>query len=263
MAQLECGRRGPVVLAPGQPLAQPHPVLVSHRGRWLIAGPPARRGHPPDEVDVLPYLHFFGKTRSGGSFAHDQGGPGDIGNARSRPDDAGPLSHVERGTRPLVPGQPASPDLVRDDARRDRTHRRVREVRQQQIQPARAGHAVGVEESDQRGIGGGQARVPGRRRSAVHRPPQHAGARPGRDARDGLRVPRAVVDHDQARRLSESGQAAGKLGVPVAHRDHDGHLVRTVVAAGRRFVYGGMGDPGVEQTPGQCPGLGVVLGRRA
>jgi hypothetical protein len=246
MAQFECGRRGPVILAPGQPRPQPHPVPVPHRGRWFIAGPPARCGQPPDEVDVLPHLHFFGKTRSGGSFAHDQGGPGDVGNARSRPDDAGPLSHVKGRTRPLVPGQPASPDLVRDDARRDRTYRRVSEVRQQQIQPARAGRAVGVEESDQRGISGGQARVPGCRRPAVNRPPQYAGARPGRDARDGLGVPRAVVDHDQSRRLGQPGQAAGQLGVPVAHRDHDRHLVRAVPAAGRRFVQGGMDDSGVE-----------------
>jgi hypothetical protein len=51
--------------------------------------------------------------------------------------------------------------------------------------------------------------------------------------------------------------------VPVAHRDHDRYLVGTVLGAGRRgLVHDGMGHPGVEQTPGQRPGLGIVLDGR-
>ena len=263
MAQLERGRGRPVVLPPGEPLAQPHPVLVPHRGRGLVAHPPADRTEPPDKVDVLSYLHVFGEAGTGRLLAHHQRSAGDIGDARSWPDDAGPLAHVKGGTCPLVPRQPGAPGLVRHDARRDRAHRGVGEVRQQPIQPARAGHAVRVEKRHQRCVRRRQAGVPGRRRPAVDRPPQHAG--PGRDggALDRGLVARAVVDHDHARRFGQPGQAAGQLGVPVADRDNHRHLVRAGLGPRLRGVQRGMGDPRVEEAARQRTGLRVVGYRRA
>ena len=262
MAQLQRGRGRPVVFPPGEPLAQPYPVLVTHGGRRLITDPPAGCGQPPDEVDVLSDPHVFGETRAGGGLPHHQGRTGNVGDARSRPDDAGPRAHVERGACPLVPGQPGAPLLVRDDPRCDGAHRRIREVRQQQVQPAGLGHAIGVEERDQRRARRRQAGVPGRPRPAVHHPPQHA--RPGvaRDARNRRRIGRAVIYHDHLRHLLQPGQAAGKFGAPVPHRDHHGHLARSRLTAGQRgVVQRRVGDSRVEQATRQRAGLGVVRHR--
>jgi hypothetical protein len=181
MTQFERGRGRPVVLPPGEPLAQPHPVLVPHGGRRVVTHPPAGRAEPPDEVDVLPHLHVLGETRPGRLLAHHQGRARNVRHTRSRPDDARPRPHVEGGACPLIPGQPAAPGLVRHDARRDRPHRGVSEMRQQRIQPAGAGHAVRVEERHQRRIRRRQAGVPGRRGPAVDRPLQYHG--PGRGCR--------------------------------------------------------------------------------
>ena len=254
MTQLERGRGRPVVLPPGEPRAQPHPVLVAHRGRGLVAHPPAGRAQPPDEVDVLPHLHVLGETGPGGLPADHEGGAGDVGHAGSRPDDARPPAHVEGGTRPFVPRQPGAPGLVRHDARRDRAHRRVGEVRQQRVQPAGPGHAVRVEERHQRRVRGCQARVPGRGGPSVHRPPQRAGSGGGRDGADRGLVAGAVVDHDHppAIRVRQPGQASGQLAGPVADRDDHRHRwrLRRPKAVQRR-----MGDPGVEEAARQRAGL--------
>src|SRR5207244_1285574 len=45
--EFERGRGRSVVLPPGEPLAQPDPVLVPHGGRGLVPHPPAGRGQPP------------------------------------------------------------------------------------------------------------------------------------------------------------------------------------------------------------------------
>jgi hypothetical protein len=260
MAQLERGRGRPVVLPPGEPLAQPHPVLVPHGSRGLVAHPPAGRAQPPDEVDVLPYLHVLGETRPGRLLAHHERGARDVGDARSRPDDAGPLAHVEGGTCALIARQPGAPGLVGHDARRDRAHRGVGEVRQQRIQPARGGDAVRVEKRHQRRFRRRQAGVPGRSRPAVDRPPQHAGPGRSRGALDRGLVEGAVIDDDHTRRSCQPGQAAGQLGVPVTDRDNHRHLW---LACWRGAVQRGMGDPGVEEAARQRTGLRVVGYRRA
>jgi hypothetical protein len=270
MAQFEGGRGGSVVLPPAEPLAQPHPVLVTHGGRGLVAHPPAGRAQPPDEIHVLSYLHVLGETRSGGRPAQHEGGAGDIRHARPGPDDAGPLTHVESGTRPLVPRQPGSSRLVRHDARRHRAHRGVGEVRQQRVQPAGPGHAVRVEKRHQRRVRRRQAAVPGCRRAAVHRPPQYAGPGLLGDGLDGRGITGAVVHHDHPRRprqpraartrSGQPGQAAGQFGVAVTDRDDHRHLR---LARRREIVQHRMGDPGVEEAPGQRAGLGVARYGRA
>ena len=252
--ELERGRGRPVVLPPGEPLAQPHPVLVPHRGRGLVAHPPARRAQPPDEVDVFPHLHVLGETGPRGRLAHHQGGAGNVRHPRSRPDDAGSVAHVQGGARPLVPRQPGAAGLVRHDARGDGTHRGIGEVRQQRVQPAWSGHAVRVEERHQRRLGRRQAGVPGRRGPAVDRPPHHAGPGRGRHALDRGRVPRAVVHHDYWQAARQPGQAPGQFGVPVADRDDYRHLR----ILRRALLQQRMGDPGIEQAAGQRASLEVT-----
>ena len=255
MTQLECGRGRAVVLPPGEPAAQPHPVLMPHGGRRVVTHPPAGRAQPPDEVDVLAYLHVLGKAGASGLFAHHQGRARDVGHPRSRPDDAGPLAHVEGGTCALIPRQPGAPGLVRDDAGRHRTHRGIGEMRQQRVEPAGAGHAVRVEKGHQRRIGGRQPGVPGRGWPAVHRPPQHAGPGRGRDAADRGRIGRAVVHHDHPRRVGQASQATGQFGGPIADRDDHGH---GWLSCWRGIVKHRVSDPGVEQAARQRAGLGVI-----
>ena len=201
MAQLQHRGRGAVVLPAAEPRAQPHPMLMPHGGGRLVAHPPAGRGQPPDQVDVLPDPHGLGETGPRRGPPHHQGRAGHVRDARPRPDDARPGAHVQGGTGPLVPRQPRAPGLIRDDARRDRAHRRVREVRQQRVQPARTRNAVRVEERDQRCVRRGQAGVPGRRGTAVYRAAQDAGSRAGHGPRGRGRIGRTVVDHDHPRHL--------------------------------------------------------------
>ena len=262
MAQLERGGGGPVILAPGEPFAQPHPVLVPHGRRGLVAHPPAGRAQPPNEVDVLPHLHILGEALPGGLPADHEGGTGDVRNPRPRPDDAGPAAHVERGTRPLVARQPGAPGLVRQDAGRDRAHRGVGEVRQQGVHPAGTGHAVRVEERHERRVRRRQAGVPGRRGPAVDRPPQYPGRGRGRGVLGRGRVAGAVVHHDDPSRPGQPGEAAGQFGGPVADRDDHRHLVRSWSAGRTGAVKRGIRDPGVEQAAGQHAGLRVVRHRR-
>ena len=149
---------------------------------------------------------------------------------------------------------------MRHDARRDRAHRRVSEVRQQRVQPAGAGHAVRVEKGHQRRIRRGQAGIPGRRRPAVHRPPQHAGPGRGCGAADRGRVAGAVIHHDHPRRVGEAGQAAGQFGLPVADRDDHGHVW---LPCWRGAVQPGVGDAAVEEAARQRAGLRVIRHRHA
>ncbi len=258
MPELERGRGRPVVLPPGEPLAQPHPVLVPHGGRRLVAHPPAGGAQPPDEVDVLPHLHVLGEPGPRGLRADHQGGTRYVRHPRPRPDDAGPVTHVQGGARPFVPRQPGKPGLVRHDARGGRAYRGIGEVRQQRVQPAGAGHAVRVEERHQRRLRRRQAGVPGRRGPAVDGPPHHAGPGRGRHAPDRVRVAGAVVHHDHPRATHQPGQAPGQLGVPVADRDDHRHLwlVRRAPLQQR------MGDPGVQQAASQRAGLRITGHRR-
>ena len=259
MPEFKRGRGRAVVLAPGEPLAQPHPVLVPHGGRGLVTHPPAGRAQPPDEVDVLPHPHVLGETGPGGLLADHQCGAGYVGHPRSRPDDASPVAHVQGGARSLVPRQPGAPGFVRDDARSDRAHRGIGEVRQQSVQPAGFWHAVGVEERHQRRLRRRQAGVPGRCGPAVHRARYHLRPGRGRRAPDRGRVAGAVVHHDHPLHVTQPGQAAGQFGVPVADRDDHRHLR----PARRVRLQHGMRDPGVEQPARQRAGLRVARHRRA
>jgi hypothetical protein len=216
MELFQDGGGGAVVGAAGEPGAEPDPVVVAHgRGR-LVADAPAGGRQPPDEVDVLAHEHAVGESRPGRRPAHDERRAGHVGHPRARPDDRGPGAHVEGRARALVPGQPRGPRLMRHDPRRDRADGRVREVRQQPVQPARLRHAVRVEERDDLGRSGRQPGVPRRPRAAVDRPTDHPRAVRGGDRGDRARVGRGVVhdDDDGAR----SPGAVGRPGRAPHHR---------------------------------------------
>jgi hypothetical protein len=146
---------------------------------------------------------------------------------------AGPMSRADAAASYLA-SQP-----------RHGSHRGIGEVAQQRRQPARPGDAVGIDEGDQRRAHGGEAGVPGGAGSSAPVAAQAEGTGRGGGRGHGGRVNRPVVDHDDPH-AAQAGQAPGQFGRAVAHRDDGGYLVRPW-PAGRVRV----GEPGVEQAPGQ------------
>ena len=231
--------------------------------RPAVAYPPAGRGEPPDEVDVLSHPHVLGETRPGCGPPHHQGRSRHVGDARTRPNDAGARTHVKGGTCPLVPGQPGPPRLIRDDARCDRAHCRVREVRQKCVEPSLPGHAVRINKRDKRRVRRGEARVPGRGGSATFRPPHDARSRFGRHPRYRRRIGGTVIDHDHPWHPSQPGQTADQLGLPIADRDHHRDIPGSAGTFQRSQVLRGMSESRIEQATCQRAGLSAIRYRRS
>ncbi len=130
----------------------------------------------------------------------------------------------------------------------------------QGAEPAGLRHDVGVEEGHE---GRAHLRQPGVACGggpATDRVPHQPGTELAGHRAQRRRVARAVVDdHDREVRW-QHGQQPGDLTVPVAHRDHDGHVPDVGVLGLRGAARGphGVGQPAVEQQPGDRGRVGVV-----
>ena len=202
MAQLQHRGRGAVVLPAAEPLAQPHPVLVPHGGGRLVAHPPAGRGQPPDEVDVLPDPHGLGET---GPRPRPAGPPGPRQARKGRATPAGRCSpahpcpgwnwpprtaparcaraHPGRcaarprpppGPRSAAAARPASPGRARSPSRGTRPA----------ACPPRPGRCSGLPRARRSRRGAGRA-LPRRTRPALSRPDRLSRHRPRSPAASG------------------------------------------------------------------------------
>ena len=246
MAQFQRCRGRAVVAPPAQPVGKAHPVLVADRRPGLVPDVPAGGRQPPDEVDILPERHVLHETAGRGRAAHHQRRTRHIRHPRTRPHDALGRPHVECRPDLLVPRQPPAAPLKGHDPGRHGPDRWVGEVRQQRREPARPRDAVGIDEGDQRRAYRGEPGVPGGARSPARAAAQAQRACRRRGRRHGRVIRRPVVHHDDPHPV-QAGQAAGKLGRAVAHRDDRRDLARPRAASRIRVR-----EPGVEQPPRQC-----------
>ena len=259
VAKLQGRGRRAVVLPPGEPGRQPHPVLMRHGGVRLVADPPAGRGQPPDEVDVLPDPHVLGEARPGRVLPHDQRRARDVGDARPRAGRCWPARPCPGWNSPprTAPARSAHAPPGRSAARprRPPDPRSAAAGRSSQPGPGT--------QSESRNATSGVSAAARPVFLAAAGPPltgrrSTSGARPGCDPRDRGRIGRGVINHDHAGHPGQAGQAAGQFGLPVVDRDHHRHVIRNPRTRRASRADGGLRDPGVEQAAGQRAGPGVV-----
>lgn len=232
---------------------------MRHRGRRLVADPPARGSQTPHQVHVLAEPQRLVEAARGSEALQPdgQGGARHVGHPGEGPDRRRPGTEVERGVGPLVGSQAGRGGHVDPGLhpRCDRRRGRVCQMAHQRFEPARLRDAAGVHEDDERPVPGESppSRVARCGRATRRLVAPHASAPAVADHRH--RIYGSVVHHQDLHpggRRVQSSQSPGQTLVVVPHRDDQ-----------RRPVAGlgwgddgrsGVGQPRVHQTGGETPG---------